>query len=355
MDSSTQQKMTLVACRLMVICIWITTLSRPLVVDLNVVFTVIGIVESVIITLLYLTVRAEQMGRFAPIIVSLSIPIAALPLMLISGGVHSPYAFMLPVFPFFTTLILGARLSIYATAGFGCIVLAMGVFSNNIVDLIQAEHTVESTISRTYWLLAALGGAVTFSTFFDSITKALSSTLRDEANLDYLTRVSNRRGLEQILEREEGNAQRHDSWLGIIFLDIDNFKLFNDKFGHVAGDRRLKYVAQTLGSASRSKQDFVGRWGGEEFLVVLPDTNSEETKKIAEQIRREIEFSEIGGQKETHRITATLGCCSVKGASVNINSMLHAADRALYKGKSRGKNQVVMAAMRQQSKINEAG
>lgn len=352
MDSSTQQKLTLVACRLLVIVIWVSTLVRPLFADQSAVFTLIGVVEGVIALLLYAIVRTELLGRLAPLVVWMTIPLLGIPLIMISGGVNSPYIYILPIFPFYTTLILGARFSWIATAVACVLILLLTVLSQSIVDITSASYSENTTRMRGFWIVLSLLAGVYISSSFSQLNNSLSKTLRDEANMDYLTRIANRRGLEKILDRESSSAQRHSSWLSIILLDVDDFKKYNDDFGHAAGDECLKTISSALRNASRLKQDYVGRWGGEEFIIIMPDTDPEKAKSVAELIRREIEFLDTG-KNEDGRITATLGCCSAYGDETNIKEMIDTADRALYAGKARGKNRVIIGKIRSKTSLDD--
>ena len=348
MESSTQQEMTLVACRILIIFIWVSTFARPIFGELNAIFTLIGVFEGVIALVIYATVRTGLLGRAAPVVVSIAMPLMGLPMILLSGGVNSPINFVLPIFPFYATLLMGTRFSWVATIAICAVVLQLGMFSDAIVDITESNHSDAETNARTYWIIIALLTAAAISTSFNKLTDSLSRTLREEANMDYLTRVANRRGLEKILDREIRSAHRHDSWLSLILLDIDNFKSFNDTQGHLAGDECLRKIAELIRSSSRTRQDFVGRWGGEEFLIILPDTDPEEAKKFAELVRREIAFMDCKNTDQDNTVTATLGLASARGHQTEIKTMIDTADRALYTGKSKGKNCVV------QGRINQA-
>lgn len=346
MDSSTQQKITLVACRLLTIFIWVTTVTRPLVVDLSAVFTLIGVVEGIIALLLYASVRTGLLGRAAPVVVTFALPLMCLPLILISGGVNSPITFILLVFPFYATLVMGPKFS-WITTGLICGAIGLvGMYAERIVNVLDMPYSEQITYARTYWIISALLIGAVLSTSFSGLAENLTKTLQEEANMDLLTRIANRRGLEKSMDREANTARRHHSWLSLIFLDIDDFKTFNDAHGSAAGDDCLVQVADSLQSASRAKQDYVGRWGEEEFVLILPDTDPDEAKSIAELVRREIEFMETLKNKKGTGVTATLGCCTEKGDDADISKMLKAAERALHAGKSRGKNRVVAARVR---------
>lgn len=341
MESSTQQEMTLVACRTLIIFIWVSVFARPIFGELNAIFTLIGIFEGVIALVIYATARAGLLGRGAPVVVSLAMPLMSLPMILLSGGVNSPINFILPIFPFYATLMMGTRFSWIATLAICALIVPLGIFSDSIIDITESGTSGSATNARAYWIIIALLSAAAISTSFNKLTDNLSRALKEEANMDYLTRIANRRGLEKILDREVQNSRRHSSWLSLILLDIDNFKQFNDTHGHLSGDECLRKIADLLRNASRTTQDFVGRWGGEEFLIILPDTDPAMAKKFAELVRREINFMDYKNSDEDDIVTATLGCSSGRGDQADIQLLLNTADRALYVGKSKGKNCVV--------------
>jgi diguanylate cyclase (GGDEF)-like protein len=162
--------------------------------------------------------------------------------------------------------------------------------------------------------------------------------LRDEAERDFLTGIFNRRLALRLLERELRKARRRRSPLALALVDVDNFKSFNDRHGHVAGDDVLRRLASVLAATARAS-DIVGRFGGEEFLVALPDTVIEDGVLFAERLRQAVESY---GRRELARYgdrppTVSIGVCAV-GIDDTIESALKRADQALYESKSRGRN-----------------
>ena len=154
------------------------------------------------------------------------------------------------------------------------------------------------------------------------------------SSLDYLTKLYNRKELDKILKNCESFYKRYKDDFSIILLDIDDFKKVNDTYGHLVGDKLLVDLGSILSRYTR-ETDVVGRWGGEEFLVICPKTKHDEVLALAEKLRRRIEdaqFDEVG------RKTASFGVSTYKGDS--IISLLSKADEAMYESKSRGKNKV---------------
>ncbi len=165
--------------------------------------------------------------------------------------------------------------------------------------------------------------------------------LEEAAITDPLTGLLNRRGLYQLIEHEMRRARRKGSCFSLIICDIDDFKRINDTYGHDCGDNVLRTIARLLEDNSR-KVDRVGRWGGEEFLMVLPETPLDGAVEVAEKIRRVIEAREFHYGKVSFRVTMTFGISLFSSATPSLHHCLKEADDALYRGKFLGKNTVVV-------------
>jgi two-component system, cell cycle response regulator len=164
---------------------------------------------------------------------------------------------------------------------------------------------------------------------------------------DDLTKLKNRRYILARLTKDHSQSVRYNRPLSCIIFDIDNFKNVNDTYGHDAGDAVLKAVGNKVLSLCRSV-DSLGRYGGEEFLMVLPETEVEGARKFAERIRVELENLRIpvlSGREL--RVTASFGVASyvpVQGSTdMNIDALIKRTDEALYRAKERGRNRVEMA------------
>jgi diguanylate cyclase (GGDEF)-like protein len=158
-----------------------------------------------------------------------------------------------------------------------------------------------------------------------------------EARIDALTGLANRRALEEILAAEISRAHRFAHELAVVLLDLDRFKEINDSFGHAAGDVMLRAVSQLLTSLAR-QGDTVARWGGEEFVVVLPETDLPGARRFAERLRRTIEAHAVGEMKTS----ASCGVTTMLPED-SVDDLLGAADRALYQAKSNGRNRTESA------------
>jgi len=164
----------------------------------------------------------------------------------------------------------------------------------------------------------------------------LSLALEDE-----LTGLSNRRSILEQLTRHLAQAKRANRPLALLILDIDYFKRINDEHGHLSGDKVLRDVVDCLQSRLRT-QDVLGRWGGEEFIAILPDTDETGAAALAEQLRVAVErmrFSAVDGQGIV--LTLSIGVHALRtGHEDECDDMIGAADRALYRAKDKGRNRV---------------
>ena len=181
--------------------------------------------------------------------------------------------------------------------------------------------------------------------------RKLIDRLAAEALFDGLTNLANRRAFDAMLDREWRRTIRSGSQLSIIFLDIDHFKEFNDRYGHVAGDNCVRAVANAVTSAVRAT-DTVARFGGDEFAVILPYTDSAGAFHVAEKV-----WSAIRGLERPHLgnpgcggfVTASMGTATAfprEDGEIKLpEDLIHAADTALYKAKNAGRNRVESAVL----------
>lgn len=174
----------------------------------------------------------------------------------------------------------------------------------------------------------------------------LHKELEELSFQDGLTGVANRRMFDSVLDIEWADAQRHRKPLSLIMLDIDYFKEFNDSFGHLAGDDCLKRVARLLKSAAVRPRDFIARFGGEEFALILPETDAQAAQKVAERCRRLILDESIPhpASRADSVLTISLGVGTCMPSPVEQpRFFIDSVDRLLYKAKQSGRNAVECA------------
>lgn len=172
--------------------------------------------------------------------------------------------------------------------------------------------------------------------------------VRDElyvlSNVDRLTGIANRTALDAFLEKEKGRASRSKRKLGLIMLDIDYFKNYNDTYGHVAGDGCLHSVAQALEKSLKRPGDLVGRYGGEEFLCILPEINRDGIEEVGVRILEAVRSLAIPHKASIAAdiVTISAGCSTrVPEYFDTAESLIETADQALYQAKNEGRNRLI--------------
>jgi diguanylate cyclase (GGDEF)-like protein len=201
---------------------------------------------------------------------------------------------------------------------------------------VQADDNANDPIIRII-------GAVAEQTALSLANLRLRNRLQEQSLRDPLTKLFNRRYLEESFLREEKLAIRNKKIIGVIMLDVDYFKKVNDTFGHDAGDMVLVSLGKFLQETFRG-EDIVCRYGGEEFVIILPGAGIKECAERAEMVRQTVEtrLKPVYADK-TIDFTVSAGVAIFTGSETKLQSVLEAADQALYKAKDAGRNRVVCA------------
>jgi len=222
------------------------------------------------------------------------------------------------------------------------------------LDFRSAEISWKEIIALYNEMNLALGRKISLRTaicdYFCSVHKSLKNpkvveihvfekTLKN-SKYDGLTGLLNRQSLDEVLSNELNRARRHKLDLSIIFFDLDNFKRVNDTYGHQAGDEALRRVAATILQEKRL-EDIAGRYGGEELVLVIPETNKENSRIIGERIRAGIENMTIDWGGQEIRFTISGGVSSFPDEAENVDLLVHKADEAVLKAKDTGKNRII--------------
>ena len=240
------------------------------------------------------------------------------------------------------TIDRGALLLVY---GLGCecaVILGRGLaalfFPLDIAAMLQG-NTVQ-TLTFMVSLLAIL--VTSFGFVFMAKERADATNVRLAAQ-DALTGVANRRALMLALERELARAARQRTPLALLMLDIDHFKRVNDHYGHLAGDQVLRHTVQVVGQRLRT-QDLLGRYGGEEFLILLPDTDLAGAQQLGQLLCQAVQATRCDWHDQRIAVTVSIGISGVGvGEQTDWEALLLAADKALYRAKDNGRNRVEVA------------
>lgn len=184
-----------------------------------------------------------------------------------------------------------------------------------------------------------IGGVELFTDISNRSSNELRlKELEQMARLDRLTQLANRNHIETELQMRFEEKKRYHVPFGILFMDIDNFKKFNDTYGHAVGDEVLKYVAKTLVKNSRPF-DLYGRWGGEEFLGIIRNITGRDLENLGNRLRLLVEASYLAHDSEKLHVTISIGATLVKEGDT-IATLINRADSLLYQSKNSGRNRL---------------
>ncbi len=204
----------------------------------------------------------------------------------------------------------------------------------------------QSNLMQTLTFLGALTSLLLLAIGFVLMSKERSDQLNQiMATQDDLTGLANRRRLNEVLASEWARASRSGQPLGLVMIDIDQFKGYNDLYGHQAGDDCLQRVARAMQKVAQRAGDLTARYGGEEFILILPDADVSAAQRVAEALRRSVEALALPhNASPCGHVTISLGVAVLSDACYpDAESLLRAADAALYRAKDAGRNQVQTA------------
>ena len=260
-----------------------------------------------------------------------------------TGGFEGPTILMAPMLPVLALLLIGTRAGLIACAV--VILILSGLFVAEVNGLISPnpQSAEAQLVTRFIALLATVLVCSLVAWEFARMNHAMLGVMSGQALTDHLTGLKNRRALEESMAKELRRARRSKGWVSLIICDVDHFKHYNDFHGHSAGDTCLIAVANVLKAAARRPHDLVCRYGGEEFVALLPDTRPNGAYRVAEAMRAGLESQKIPYRdQDSDCVTLTLGVVSVAGADIDdMESLLDTADQALYAGKEEGRNRVI--------------
>ena len=169
--------------------------------------------------------------------------------------------------------------------------------------------------------------------------------LTEMARVDGLTGIANRRAFDEAISEEMGRARRNGTPLSLLMLDVDHFKPFNDRYGHVAGDESLTAIAAAIRSTLNRSGDLVARYGGEEFAVLLPSTDAAGAVAVAERIRsvmNQLAIPHAGANTKTLTVSTGVAALPEQPRSMTESDFTRLADAAMYEAKRTGRNKVVV-------------
>jgi len=239
--------------------------------------------------------------------------------------------------------VVAAIGSVYTVSGHGA--LTRGAASTLEQRILMLQMFLATAVLSVDVVGLVLGDLKRSATVEEAAREQLSDaleTLEAVARVDATTRIANRRRLDEVLEEEWQRAIRQRTALSILLLDVDHFKSYNDRYGHLAGDECLRMVAEVVGAALRRSGDHLARFGGEEFAIVLPNTDVSGAMELAEQVRLAVRAAAMVHEEAAGGIlTVSIGCATASPQRDEDATMLLAlADRALYQAKRGGRDRV---------------
>lgn len=236
----------------------------------------------------------------------------------INSGAYSGATILLsPVLPVLAMLLMGSAAGWLAMILTGAILTLLFLMEFNGLILPNRHDPQGILISRFFAVTSTVFACTWIAWIFANHLRELVLLINNQANTDHLTGIPNRRALETAMIKETGRARRTNNWFSLVMLDVDHFKRYNDINGHPAGDRCLVLVAETIMKSARRPSDFIGRFGGEEFVVVLPDTDHAGACQVAEEIRNNMLKQQLHyDQNSLDCVSLTLGVVTIKGADL---------------------------------------
>lgn len=251
-------------------------------------------------------------------------------------GVSATIFVWVMLIPVVSHLLLGRRYGLWLSAIY--------------LGLAGVIYVVKHMGDPTYFNPAALGNVVlcaasifAFSHIYEMSRQRAERRLLDLASTDPLTGLANRAKFREVFSREYHRHQRHGSALSLLLIDMDHFKRVNDRFGHDTGDAALRLVSAILGARLRIV-DLACRMGGEEFAVLLPDTELPQAAEIAEQLRNAIAREPLRHKGREVTLTVTVGAGQLGVDGHTLEELYAAVDARLYTGKAAGRNRIVAGA-----------
>jgi diguanylate cyclase (GGDEF)-like protein len=223
----------------------------------------------------------------------------------------------------------------------GAAYVALDWYWHHATPAFQIDATTLAYLHR-FNLVTTIAILSGFTVLYVHLITQAEERLHELATTDSLTGLMNRRSLLATLEHEQARRARKPHALSLILVDIDHFKKLNDTFGHNMGDWALQAVAEVLKQGVRD-MDYVARWGGEEFLIILPFADTAVALPVAERLRQNIAALRFPVKNHELRVTATLGLAEL-GTTELADAAIQRADAALYKGKNDGRDRVVVHA-----------
>jgi diguanylate cyclase (GGDEF)-like protein len=217
--------------------------------------------------------------------------------------------------------------------------------SEIIIETVKDKEIYMALVEEYKELLEQMKRMVRMSDMMENKLNYVRRSIDEISKLDFLTNIFNRRYFNQVITEQWGKCKQDKESLGIIMIDVDEFKAYNDIYGHLNGDECLKKVSKVIKNFMKESNNIVSRYGGEEFIVLIPNSDLKNVQDIGENIRKDVEKLSIlhEGSEKYGVVTISIGistCIPDKKSSPE--KLINAADEALYRAKSFGRNKVAI-------------
>ncbi len=259
--------------------------------------------------------------------------------LIFSGGVEQTGPLWIFIVAPVSVYVLGLRNGLINLLIFLTVICIIILLPQHIIEHAQYSNSYTLRLILSFVTLSFLSALYEFSRM-QSYRNALeiSAQFQELAMRDPLTKLANRRNAAAVLKQEKARVIRNNEPLSVLLCDLDHFKAVNDKFGHNGGDMVLVELSALFTQHVR-EQDCVARWGGEEFLIILPQTSAEHASIIAEKIRSNVEQHTVNFSSQQINVTISIGISQLS-EDQNIDELINTADKCLYQAKTLGRNRV---------------
>ena len=217
------------------------------------------------------------------------------------------------------------------------------ILESNIIENEKDKELYSDLVKEYKELLEQMKRMVKVSDIIENKLNCVRLSIEEISKIDFLTNIYNRRYFNEAIIDEWKNCKKNREYLSVIMIDVDKFKAYNDTYGHIKGDKCLQSISAVIKDTIQESKNIVSRYGGEEFIVLIPNKDLDKAKYIAENIRENIEKLGIlhEGSKEYRIVTVSIGiAANIPNGKLSPEKLINMADEALYRAKSSGRNKV---------------
>ncbi|MCC2616354.1 diguanylate cyclase [Aestuariibacter halophilus] len=342
MKERSRQPMIVSSVGFLCLFVALVTLLRPLLVTQELLFTLLGVINTVMAGLCYLYLRQSAARPWHGALPLYLVAAMLLPLLAVNGGITSHFILLLPLLPVWTALLLNARKGILVALLAAIVVLALIYFAPILPY--SAHHQVSDSFLLLHglWLILALGLSARIGVLTERYV--LQTRSDDDEPRDPLTGLLTRRAVVDKVGFLLGESQEQGDWLTAMLVDVDHLKQLNQRYSHADGDQLLRALSQALLARTRQGKDALGRYTSKQFLLLLPGVDQGRAHGIADKLCSDVAEHTYMVDEIPLQTTLSIGYCSLPASGLHDpEHLLHETELALKAAKQAGGNQVVGA------------